>query len=560
MDKKSVTSEKKFPILIVSEDQKIAKSLNLLLEPYYKCSIVHDLKDDVIKVQREKPVLAIVDLVGIKEDCERYIRELQKEDILVHLLTDQKETNLEIANLIEISDDFSVKPIDSEELLSKIKSLLHLKEIETKVQSQHKKLFLIQEGLISEKKKDEYERELIDDYRDFIVEMKAKMHKKNRELEEAYINLQNRSEELLKTKDYLEKVLVTTPSGLFTVDLNRIITSWNKTAEKITGFKAEETIGKECTILRGSPCPDECGLYAEDEEKPIFGTECSVIAKNGKKMILLKNVDYLRDEKGEIIGGVEIFEDITDRKRMEQELEERAVELTRLNKEMEEFVYITSHDMRSPLISVEAYMHRLLDDYKEVLSKEAINHVERIWVNIEFMNNLISSMLDLSRITTQKAQYETVDFYSLVKMAISELEPRIREKNIEVFLDEDMPEIYCDKIRINQVLTNLIGNAIKFMGETPDPRIEVGYNDEEKFHEFYVKDSGIGIAEEFHEFIFKPMQRLKEIEADGAGMGLTITKKIVESHGGSIWIESKEGKGSTFYFTLPKKDVTLNEG
>ena len=132
--------------------------------------------------------------------------------------------------------------------------------------------------------------------------------------------------------------------------------------------------------------------------------------------------------------------------------------------------------------------------------------------------------------------------------------PRLKEKAIRLSLGDNFPMIYCDAERMHQVFENLVVNAMKYMGETADPVIEVGYEDKGAIHQFYVRDTGVGIDPEFYRKIFEMFERLPETDhTEGTGLGLAIVEKIVERHGGRVWVNSRKGAGATFYFTLPKR-------
>ena len=230
--------------------------------------------------------------------------------------------------------------------------------------------------------------------------------------------------------------------------------------------------------------------------------------------------------------------EITERKKMEEELE-------RKNKELESFVYTTSHDLRAPLVSIEGFSSTLTKEYKDKLDDNAKHYLERIGENVKQMAELIQDLLELSRIGRVAFNFEKVDTGKVIGDAIKDFQLEIEKKNIET--------IYCDKARIMQVLSNLISNAIKFIGDTQKPEIEVGVkNNEDNFCELWVKDNGIGIKKEYQEKIFKIFERIDK-RIKGTGIGLSIVKKIVEAHAGRIGVDSEEGKGSRFYFILPEK-------
>ena len=169
------------------------------------------------------------------------------------------------------------------------------------------------------------------------------------------------------------------------------------------------------------------------------------------------------------------------------------------------------------------------------------------------MEALISDLLALSRLGRVVGTFEVVPSLEIVENVISGLQDRLKENRIELVVEDNLPTIYCDGNRLSQVFDNLVVNAIKFMGNTKNPEIKIGCQDSGDFHQFYVRDNGIGIDPKYHRKIFEKFHRLKQIQDDeGTGLGLAIVARIMNSHGGWVWVESESGKGATFYFTLPK--------
>ncbi len=237
-----------------------------------------------------------------------------------------------------------------------------------------------------------------------------------------------------------------------------------------------------------------------------------------------------------------------------RELEEKTRELSRSNEELNAFVYTVSHDLKAPVVSLQGFSSLLMNDHVDCLDENGKMYVERIQKNSERMGTLIESLLELSRVGRVKNQKELVEISDVISDVINELSVQLEERDTKLVVMDDMPTIWCDRVRTGQIFSNLIGNANKFMGDNnKNPTIEVGHNVQNGYHRFYVKDNGIGINEEYHEKIFHIFQRLDDIETEGTGVGLAIVKKIVESSGGSIWVDSVEGSGTTIYFTLPKK-------
>jgi len=252
-------------------------------------------------------------------------------------------------------------------------------------------------------------------------------------------------------------------------------------------------------------------------------------------------------------------------KRSEQELRnhrdhlkdlvaERTADLRKTNEELNSFVYTVSHDLKAPVVSLQGFSSLLIKDCKDSLDEMGRMYIDRILKNSERMGSLIEDLLELSRIGRIKGQEEPVDISFIISDVVDELTPRLDEIGTKLDITADMPTLQCDRTRMIQIFANLIGNANKFMGEdNKAPTIEVGCEDQDGQYRFYVKDNGIGIDEEYHEKIFQIFQRLDDIDTEGTGVGLAIVRKIVESFGGKIWVDSAKGKGTTVYFTVPKQ-------
>jgi signal transduction histidine kinase len=241
---------------------------------------------------------------------------------------------------------------------------------------------------------------------------------------------------------------------------------------------------------------------------------------------------------------------------LRREVEERKCgqeELRKINDELKNFAYIVSHDLKTPIIHILGLSAVLLEHYQEGLEDKARVCLQRIEANAHRMELLISDLLALSRLGRVVSTFRDVSSCEITRNIVSGLEDRLKENGIELVVAPNLPNIWCDGDRMSQAFQNLIGNSIKFMGDTENPRIDIGYEDSPGFHVFYVRDNGIGIDPKYHLKIFEMFHRIREIQDDeGTGLGLAIVKRVVSSHGGRVWVESEKGKGSTFYFTLPK--------
>jgi len=222
------------------------------------------------------------------------------------------------------------------------------------------------------------------------------------------------------------------------------------------------------------------------------------------------------------------------------------------NAELDSFVYSVSHDLKAPLVTLQGMSSLLLDDYGEKLDEEGRYYIERLQVNTQHMERLIMDLLALSRIGREARVPEAVSLDEVVDDCLIEQAETIRAHGVQVSRGE-LGTLWAIRTQMGQVIGNLLGNAVKYLGDTPVPRVDIGTVDRDGYAECYVKDNGIGIDPAYHEKIFEAFQRLKEVDVEGSGIGLAIVKKIVETAGGRIWVESAKGQGATFRFTWPKR-------
>ena len=329
------------------------------------------------------------------------------------------------------------------------------------------------------------------------------------------------------------------------------ISYWNEAAENIFGYSAHEALGKELHIFLA---PQEYhhayrqGIltFKTTGHGPAVGKthELEAVRKDGTRFPIELSVSAVEiEEKWHATG---IVRDITARKQAEEELR-------KVNEELGNFAYVVSHDLKTPITFIQGFSSFLLENYQEKLEERGRTCLERIEANAQRMGTLVADLLALSRIGKVVSTFRDVSSLEIVRNVTSGLKDRLEVKGIECVVRNDLPTIHCDGERIYQVFENLLVNATKFMGDTKRPKIEIGYEDKVGFHEFYVRDNGIGIDPKYHRKIFERFHRLKEAEdQEGTGLGLAIVERIVNNHGGTVWVESEKGKGATFYFTLPK--------
>ena len=232
---------------------------------------------------------------------------------------------------------------------------------------------------------------------------------------------------------------------------------------------------------------------------------------------------------------------------------ELIAELESKNAELERFTYTVSHDLKSPLFTIRGFLGYLEQDSLAGNQERLKSDIQRISDATDKMQRLLNELLELSRIGRIKNESQPIQFGELAREVVELVQGRIMESSITVHIESDLPTVFGDRQRLIEVLQNLVDNAAKFMGDQKEPRIEIGQGGEDAergMPVLYVRDNGIGIQPEHFERVFGLFNKLDPL-ADGTGIGLAIVKRIVEVHGGRIWVQSEAGVGSTFYFTLP---------
>lgn len=234
------------------------------------------------------------------------------------------------------------------------------------------------------------------------------------------------------------------------------------------------------------------------------------------------------------------------------QLKEKALELQESNRELEQFAYTASHDLKEPLRMIRNFMDLLEKNYAPQLDDKAKKYIHFAADGAKRMNELIDDLLEYSRISRLYSEFETVDMNKLVDSVIGMFEAQIEEQNAVVGR-EQLPQVIGVPVSLKLVFQNLIGNALKYHDKNTAPRVEIKGEETETHWAFSVSDNGIGIDEKYFDEIFLLFKRLhSNSEYSGTGMGLAMCKKVVEQHGGEIWVTSEKGKGSTFYFTIKK--------
>ena len=374
-----------------------------------------------------------------------------------------------------------------------------------------------------------------------------------KQLEQANCNLEDQIEERVAEVKRLANIVESSDDAIIGMDLNFKISSWNHGAVEMYGYSSDEIIGKHISVLME---PDEevsnfrLIRRAENGES-IEHVEVKRLKKGGSHFYASITFSPIRNEEGNIVGISSISKDITRRKNAEKQLKDTINELKRSNHELQQFAFITSHDLQEPLRTIASYAQLIEKRYKGKLDSDADEFIEFMVDGAKRMKQMIQGLLDYSRIGTKGGEFREFNSENALNHALSNLGSAIGEVNAEVNYDP-LPVIFADENQMVRVFQNLIGNALKFHNARLKPKIHISARKEINGYIFSVADNGIGLEKEYSDRIFEVFKRLHSIgEYDGTGMGLAIVKRIIDLHNGKIWVESEYGKGSTFYFTIP---------
>lgn len=376
------------------------------------------------------------------------------------------------------------------------------------------------------------------------------------------ITKQKQAQEALRsTSLYARGLLEASLDPLVTISPKGKITDVNEATVKVTGITRERLIGTDFSNYFTEPDKAEEGYQQVFARGYVTDYPLTIRHRNGRLTDVLYNATVYKNEEGKVQGVFAAARDITEKKITEAELEkyrlhledlvkQRTEELARSNKDLEQFAYVASHDLQEPLRAVSGFVSLLHHRLKDMLDDKTKEYMDFTVDGVTRMQSLINGLLEYSRIDTRGKPPEKTDSGKVLEEALIGLKMSIKESGAKIIADK-LPIVHIDPVQLSQLFQNLISNAIKFHGDLL-PEIHISASRLDKAWWFAVKDNGIGIEPQYTERIFLIFHRLHTRKKyTGTGIGLSLCKKIVERHGGKIWVESEPGQGSTFYFTIP---------
>jgi PAS domain S-box-containing protein len=392
------------------------------------------------------------------------------------------------------------------------------------------------------------------------VRTEAELRRRTEELSVVNARLRTINTDLQRLKESYSDLYHQAPVLYFSLDHDGRLAACNDSLLRVFGYTRKELIGQPYTILLDPPGRESYETDPAAMQRP-GETETRWVKRDGSVIDVWIGTTTIKDGAGEFYRSRSVARDVTERNQLANALRSTADEvgrandrLRRINQELEDFTYVVSHDLKEPLRTLEAFSTFLARDYGGVLAGEGQEYLKHLIEASRRLRDLIDGLLALSRAGRVIGTPRAFSWEDAVDIVLGDLSDLIQRRHALVRLEENLPAAAGDPERIVQLLTNLVSNGLKYnFSEQPEVVIGAkGLRDDGNVT-FFVRDNGVGIDPQYHAQVFRIFRRLhRREEIEGTGAGLAICKKIVEAHGGKIWVESAAGHGATFLFTLPR--------
>ncbi len=380
-----------------------------------------------------------------------------------------------------------------------------------------------------------------------------------REVSEANARLREANTDLERLKESYRDLYHFAPVLYFSLDGAGRLAAFNETTLRVLGYSREALLGKPYTVLLPPAARAGFDLGTLQQAGEI---ESQWVKSDGTVIDVWVGTTIIRDAEGGFLRSRSAARDVTETRRLSDALRAKNDELLKINQELEEFTYVVSHDLKEPLRTLEAFSNFLAQDYGDKLAGEGQDYIAHLVQASRRLGKLIDDLLTLSRTGRVIHSPRPFDWAPASATVLRDLHGLIQRRGAHVSVEGTLPACIGDPERIGQLLANLIGNGLKY-NKSDAPEVAIGARPVcpgDTHATIWVRDNGEGIAAQHHEQIFRIFRRLhRNDEVEGTGAGLAICKRIVEAHGGRIWVESKPGDGATFLFTLPLARAAIRE-
>ncbi|MEX2286069.1 MAG: response regulator [Planctomycetaceae bacterium] len=530
-----------FRIVVVEDSETQALRLRHILEGEgWEVVCVANGEQALEELSRRTPDLIMVDyyLPGVRGDefCRRIRMNVNTRGLLVMMLTSDETHDAELHGLESGADDFVPKSADTDILLLRVRTLLSKSRSQNSILASNGSSFRRARLLT------------IDDSPTYLAHLCAELEQEGYQVDREYSGEEGLRRLSIENYDCVLVDLVM--PGIDGIEVCREINRLRQTVDNPIAV----------LMLTGRENKEDLTRALEAGADDFVGKSSDIAVLKGRIRALLRRkffqeenrriLQKLKDKEVEALKARAEKELAEARAMLVEELEKTAAELQRSNRELEQFAYVVSHDLKEPLRMITSYTQLLADECQDKLGDEPNRYIHYAVDGASRMRQLIDGLLEYSRVGRKLEPLEPVDLQQLIDQLLWDLQPAIREADARVEVGR-LTTVYGNRMLLGQLFQNLLGNALKFHGDSP-PVVSVSCEDRDGHWEFAVADNGIGIGSAHFDRIFQVFQRIHSREQyPGTGIGLAVCRKIVEQFGGRIWVESTPGQGTTFRFTLP---------